>query len=57
MDPASIFRDAPREQWQPHLSLNDKGNLELALTCLLVRVGDRTILVDTGYGALPTAPK
>ncbi len=57
MDPASIFRDAPREQWQPHLSLNGKGNLELALTCLLVRVGDHTILVDTGYGALPDRPE
>ncbi len=57
MDPASIFRDAPREQWQPHLSLNGTGNLELALTCLLVRVGDRTILVDTGYGALPDRPE
>src|SRR5437667_341568 len=47
----------PREQWQPHLTLNGKGNLELALTCLLVRVGDRTILVDTGYGALPDRPE
>src|SRR5437879_1430387 len=57
MDPASIFRDALPEEWQPQVSLNGKGNLELALTCLLVRVGDRTILVDTGYGALPDRPE
>jgi glyoxylase-like metal-dependent hydrolase (beta-lactamase superfamily II) len=57
MDPSSIFRDARPEEWQPHVSLNDRGHLELALTCLLVQVGDRQILVDTGYGAQPERPE
>jgi glyoxylase-like metal-dependent hydrolase (beta-lactamase superfamily II) len=57
MDPANIFRDARPEEWQPHVKLNDSGNLELALTCLLVQVGDRHILIDTGYGVQPERPE
>jgi glyoxylase-like metal-dependent hydrolase (beta-lactamase superfamily II) len=57
MDPASIFRDAEPEQWRPHVTLNTQGNVELALTCLLVRVGDRRILVDTGFGPRPDRPE
>jgi len=57
MDPASIFRDARPEEWQTRVSLNARGNLELALTCLLVQIGDHRILVDTGYGALADRPE
>jgi glyoxylase-like metal-dependent hydrolase (beta-lactamase superfamily II) len=57
MPPASIFQDAAPEDWQPHVALNANGNLELALTCLLVRVGDRRILVDTGYGQVAERPE
>jgi glyoxylase-like metal-dependent hydrolase (beta-lactamase superfamily II) len=57
MDPDHIFRDAPPEHWQPRVALNAQGNLELALTCLLVRVGDRQLLVDTGYGHEPDRPE
>jgi glyoxylase-like metal-dependent hydrolase (beta-lactamase superfamily II) len=57
MDPSNLFRDARNEEWQPHVSLNGSGNLELALTCLLVRVGDRHILIDTGYGVQPERPE
>jgi glyoxylase-like metal-dependent hydrolase (beta-lactamase superfamily II) len=57
MDPHSIFRDAHPDHWRPHVKLNARGNLELALTCLLVTVGDRRILVDTGYGYLPDRPE
>lgn len=57
MDPANIFPDAHPDEWQPHVSLNPRGNIELALTCLLVRVADRQILVDTGYGIQPDRPE
>src|ERR1051326_3402729 len=57
MAPTSIFKDAAPEEWQPHVTLNASGNVELALTCLVVRVGDRTILVDTGYGPVPDRPE
>jgi glyoxylase-like metal-dependent hydrolase (beta-lactamase superfamily II) len=57
MDPANIFKDAQPEQWQPHVTRNAEGNVELALTCLLVRVGDRRILIDTGFGPRPDRPE
>jgi glyoxylase-like metal-dependent hydrolase (beta-lactamase superfamily II) len=57
MSPANLFKDAAPEQWQPHVTLNANGNLELALTCLLVRVGERCILVDTGYGHVADRPE
>jgi glyoxylase-like metal-dependent hydrolase (beta-lactamase superfamily II) len=57
MPPASIFQDAAPQEWQPRVTLNEHGNLELALTCLLVQVGERRILVDTGYGPVPDRPE
>ena len=57
MDPANIFHEARAEDWQPRVSLNAHGNIELALTCLLVSVGDRQILIDTGYGQQPGRPE
>jgi glyoxylase-like metal-dependent hydrolase (beta-lactamase superfamily II) len=56
LDPASIFRDAQPEEWQPHVQVDEHGQIALALTCLLVRVGERRILVDTGYGPTPGRP-
>ncbi|MBV9578347.1 MAG: MBL fold metallo-hydrolase [Chloroflexi bacterium] len=57
MDPAHIFKDAEPADWQPYVTRNAQGNIELALTCLLVRVGDRRILVDTGFGPRPDRPE
>ena len=57
MDPANVFRDAAPEEWQPYVERNAHGNIELALTCLLVRVGDKRILVDTGFGPQPDRPE
>jgi glyoxylase-like metal-dependent hydrolase (beta-lactamase superfamily II) len=57
MDPSNIFRDAEPEQWQSRIDRNEHGNVELALTCLLVRVGDRRLLIDTGFGPQPQRPE
>jgi glyoxylase-like metal-dependent hydrolase (beta-lactamase superfamily II) len=57
MDPANIFKDARPEEWEPYVSRNAHGNIELALTCLLVRVGDRRILIDTGFGPRADRPE
>jgi glyoxylase-like metal-dependent hydrolase (beta-lactamase superfamily II) len=56
LDPTNIFKDAQPEEWQPYVPRNAQGQIELALTCLLVRVGDRRILVDTGYGFVADRP-
>jgi glyoxylase-like metal-dependent hydrolase (beta-lactamase superfamily II) len=56
LDPTNIFADAAPEDWQPRVDRDAHGQVELALNCLLVQVGDRHILVDTGYGTLPDRP-
>jgi glyoxylase-like metal-dependent hydrolase (beta-lactamase superfamily II) len=50
LDPAAIFAEAQPEEWQPHVPRDADGRVALGLTCLLVQVGDRRILIDTGYG-------
>ena len=50
LDPSDIFADAAPEEWQPHVPRDDHGRVELGLTCLLVKAGERRILVDTGFG-------
>jgi hypothetical protein len=40
LDPTNIFKDAQPEEWQPRVPRNAQGQIELALTCLLVRVGE-----------------
>ena len=57
MDPTNIFADAPPEEWRARVPLDAEGRVPLALTCLLVRVGDRRILVDTGFGHRPERPE
>jgi glyoxylase-like metal-dependent hydrolase (beta-lactamase superfamily II) len=57
MDPSHIFSDAQPEDWKSRITRNAHGNVELALTCLLVGVGERRILIDTGYGILANRPE
>jgi glyoxylase-like metal-dependent hydrolase (beta-lactamase superfamily II) len=49
----SVFPDAPEAEWRPHVHLDDQDRIEMALTCLLVHVGERRILLDTGFGPRP----
>jgi glyoxylase-like metal-dependent hydrolase (beta-lactamase superfamily II) len=55
-NPKVLFPDAPAAEWEPHLELDAEGRVDVALTCLLVTVGERRILVDTGYGPRPDNP-
>lgn len=57
IDPSNIFNDAQPEEWQPHVALDGQGRAELALNCLLVRIGERRILVDTGFGPRSDRPE
>jgi glyoxylase-like metal-dependent hydrolase (beta-lactamase superfamily II) len=56
LDPSSIFKDASPEEWEPYVERDAQGQIHLGLTCLLVRIGDRRILVDTGYGPVEGRP-
>jgi glyoxylase-like metal-dependent hydrolase (beta-lactamase superfamily II) len=64
MNPTEAFasggtgsRGSAPEDWEPHRSfLADDGMLEIALGGFLIRNQDRTVLVDTGLGALETGP-
>ncbi|HEV7662317.1 MAG TPA: MBL fold metallo-hydrolase [Chloroflexota bacterium] len=53
----AVFPDVPESEWRPHVHLDDQERLELALTCLLVTVGDRRIVIDTGFGERPDNPR
>jgi len=49
--PNQMFREATAEAWKLHPEwLNDEGRLVLSIGGILLRTGDRTILVDTGLG-------
>lgn len=50
VDGGGPFGLVPRALWQHVLPPDDENLVPQALTCLLVRVGGRTIVVDTGIG-------
>jgi glyoxylase-like metal-dependent hydrolase (beta-lactamase superfamily II) len=50
LDPGSVFAEAPEHLWRPLVQLDSDGRIELSLACLLVAVGERRILIDTGFG-------
>jgi glyoxylase-like metal-dependent hydrolase (beta-lactamase superfamily II) len=56
LDPSNIFADAAPDEWKPRVQLDADGRVDLGLNCLLVTVGDRRILVDSGYGPRPDNP-
>ena len=51
-DPASLFGTAPHIDLDRHTDLlTDDGRLEMAIGGFLVRGHERTMIIDTGYGA------
>lgn len=49
-DGGAMFGVVPRVLWERKLPPDDRNRVRMALRCLLLRVGGRTILVDTGIG-------
>ena len=49
-DGGAMFGVVPRVLWERKLPPDDRNRVQMALRCLLIRVGGRTILVDTGVG-------
>ncbi len=49
-DGGAMFGVVPKTLWARHVPADDLNRVSLALNCLLVRDGENTILIDTGYG-------
>jgi len=49
MDPAGMFGPQQPEAWRQQVEL-DEGRVPFSVNCLLIRTGDRRILIDTGSG-------
>jgi glyoxylase-like metal-dependent hydrolase (beta-lactamase superfamily II) len=49
-DGGAMFGVVPRTMWERKLTPDDRHRVMMALRCLLLRVGGRTILIDTGVG-------
>jgi glyoxylase-like metal-dependent hydrolase (beta-lactamase superfamily II) len=57
MDAGAIFGVVPRVMWEPLAGdIDDQHRLEFDLNSVLVRSGDRTILIETGNGNKPSVP-
>lgn len=55
IDGGVLFGQVPKSQWQDWMSADRRNRVKLNLNCLLVRIGERNYLVDTGVGAKHTA--
>lgn len=51
LDGGAMFGNAPRALWERWIAPDDRNRIPLSCRCLLVRDGDRTILLETGIGA------
>jgi glyoxylase-like metal-dependent hydrolase (beta-lactamase superfamily II) len=51
LDGGSMFGNAPKAMWEKWITPDDRNRIPLACRCLVVRDGDRTILLETGIGA------
>jgi glyoxylase-like metal-dependent hydrolase (beta-lactamase superfamily II) len=51
LDGGAMFGNAPKAMWESWIPPDAVNRIPLACRCLLVRDGDRTILLETGIGA------
>lgn len=50
LDGGSMFGIVPRVVWEKKIQPDERHRIRLAIRCLLVRTGQRTILIDSGQG-------
>jgi glyoxylase-like metal-dependent hydrolase (beta-lactamase superfamily II) len=50
LDAGSLFGIVPRVVWEKQIKPDERHRIRLAVRCLLVRNGSRTILIDSGQG-------
>jgi glyoxylase-like metal-dependent hydrolase (beta-lactamase superfamily II) len=50
-DGGSIFGQVPKVSWEECVTTDRKNRINLGLNCLLIQMGNKNILVDTGVGS------
>jgi glyoxylase-like metal-dependent hydrolase (beta-lactamase superfamily II) len=50
LDAGSMFGIVPRVVWEKKIQPDERHRIRIAIRCLLVRNGSRTILIDSGQG-------
>ncbi len=50
MDGGAMFGVVPRPLWQKKITPDERHRIPMETNCLLIRTGEKNILVDTGYG-------
>ena len=50
LDGGGMFGVVPRVLWEKRLRPDERNRVRLAVRCLLVRTGSRTLLIDSGQG-------
>jgi glyoxylase-like metal-dependent hydrolase (beta-lactamase superfamily II) len=50
LDPARVFGRVAEADWRPLADLDEQGMVHAGVNCVLVRSGERKILLDTGTG-------
>ncbi len=51
LDGGAMFGNAPKGMWEKWIPADDRNRIPLACRCLVVRDGDRVILLESGIGA------
>ena len=50
LDGGSVFGQVPKVDWETNVPTDRKNRITLGLNCLLLQVGGKNVLVDTGVG-------
>lgn len=50
LDGGAMFGVVPRPLWEKKQPPDDRNRIQMATNCLLLRDGQQTVLIDTGYG-------
>ncbi len=51
LDGGTMFGNAPKALWQKWIQADERGMIDIASNCLLVRAGNYNLLFETGCGA------
>ena len=50
-DGGTMFGQVPKVNWEEKVTTDRRNRITMGLNCLLIQIGDKTILVDSGVGS------